>query len=87
MYSVTFKNQAGEETLSRYFETVKAARKWAGWLRDQRFVSAVSLYRGQPGEELLEGRGIPCKGVHDAVSARQAAGEIWSEALVHENID
>jgi hypothetical protein len=53
MYSVTFQNQDGVETLSRYFETVKAARNWVKWLRKQRFVAQVSLYRGLPGEELL----------------------------------
>ncbi len=53
MYSVTFKNTDGQETFSHCFETVKAARNWVKWLAKQRFTTEVSLYRGQPGEELL----------------------------------
>jgi hypothetical protein len=87
MYSVTFRNLEGQETLSRYFTTVKAARTWSCWLRDQRFVSGVCLYRGQPGGELLEGRAVGVKTVHAAVSKREAAGESWPSAMVHENID
>lgn len=54
MYSTTFQNQDVVETLSRYFETKKAASTWFKWLLKQRFVKQVSLYRGQPGEELLK---------------------------------
>jgi len=32
MYSVQFKNESGVWLLSRYFDHVKAARRWARWL-------------------------------------------------------
>lgn len=54
MYTVTFQNLQCNEEVSRYFETVKAARKWAGWLRKQDWTRQVSIYRGQAGEMLLE---------------------------------
>jgi hypothetical protein len=54
MYTVTFKNEAGVEAISRYFETKKAAQKWIKWLSVQSFTTETSLYRGNAGEELLE---------------------------------
>jgi hypothetical protein len=38
-------------TVSRYFSTVRAARKWARFLRSQSYVSEVAIHRGGPGGE------------------------------------
>ena len=38
----------------RIFSTVRAARKWALWLKAQSCTAIVSLYHGEPGGELLE---------------------------------
>lgn len=54
MYTVTFQNLECHEEVSRYFETVKAARKWAAWLRKQTWTRQVAIYRGQAGAMLLE---------------------------------
>jgi hypothetical protein len=54
MYTVTFQDENQTEQVSRFFETVRAARKWARWLGQQSFTRTVSLYRGQAGEELIE---------------------------------
>ena len=51
---VTFKNAQGEHCRSRLFDTLRAARNWMKWLSKQRFVTAVYLYRGGAGGELLE---------------------------------
>lgn len=53
-YTVTFIHTDGSNQVSRYFETVKAARKWIKWMLQQSFVTEVSLYRGNAGEELIE---------------------------------
>lgn len=56
MFTVTFLNaQTGNEEISRFFETLKAARKWASWLRKQRWVSECRVFRGPAGGELLDG--------------------------------
>lgn len=54
MYTVTFQNLQCNVEVSRYFETVKAARKWAKWLQAQTWTRQVAIYRGQAGEMLLE---------------------------------
>jgi hypothetical protein len=51
MLAVTFKAADGNEVVSRYFDTIKAARKWAKWLASQSFASAVRIMRGGPGGE------------------------------------
>ncbi len=56
MYTVTFQDQNQVEQVSRFFETVKAARNWSKWLSSQSFTREVFIYRGQAGEELVEGR-------------------------------
>ena len=52
-YTVGFFNQDNRFEVSRYFETIRAAKKWLKWLETQKFVREVCLYRGQPGEERL----------------------------------
>jgi hypothetical protein len=51
MLAVTFRNTDGQETVSRYFDSIKAARKWAKWLSSQSFAAAVRIMRGGPGGE------------------------------------
>jgi hypothetical protein len=48
-YAVTFQDHAGIETVSRFFDTIKAARKWAKWLGQQRFANAVRIMQGGAG--------------------------------------
>jgi hypothetical protein len=47
--AVTFVNAEGQETLSRFFTTMRAARKWAKWLASQRFAQRVRIMAGGPG--------------------------------------
>ena len=54
MYTVTFTDVNGNEQISRYFETIRAARTWTKWLFSQKWQRQVSIYRGQAGEMLLE---------------------------------
>lgn len=51
IYAVEFLNQQGEREISRYFETLRAARSWIKWLRAQRFVASARIMRGGPGGE------------------------------------
>lgn len=53
-YTVTFQNIDCNEEVSRFFPTLQAARKWAGWLRKQTWTRQVSIYRGQAGSLLIE---------------------------------
>jgi len=46
LFSVTFA-QDGNEILSRYFSTLRAARSWAKWLSGKH--ADVKVYEGQPG--------------------------------------
>lgn len=54
MLAVTFTNTDGQETLSRFFQTIRAARKWAKWLSDQKFATNVRIMRGGPGGEPVQ---------------------------------
>ena len=49
MLAVTFTNTEGHETVSRFFQTIRAARKWAKWLSCQSFAKNVRIMRGGPG--------------------------------------
>ncbi len=51
MLAVTFRNTDGNETVSRFFDTLKAARKWAKWLSAQRHATNVRIMRGGAGGE------------------------------------
>jgi hypothetical protein len=51
MLAVTFTNTEGQATLSRVFDTLRAARKWAKWLAGQRFATNVRIMRGGLGGE------------------------------------
>lgn len=44
----------GTWTVSRYFSTVRAARKWAQFLRSQSYTEAVAIHRGGQGGERVE---------------------------------
>ena len=55
MYTVTFQDaNTQREEISQYFETIRAARKWAKWLRSQNWTCTVAIYRGQAGAMLIE---------------------------------
>lgn len=54
MYTVTFKDMEGQEQVSRFFETLKAARRWSKWLANKQWCKGVKIYRGQAGEQLIE---------------------------------
>jgi len=56
MFTVTFINtNTGHTEVSRYFNTKRAALKWAKWLRTQpKFVAETSVYEGPAGGDLLE---------------------------------
>lgn len=49
--SVSFRNVDGEWSLSRYFQTLRAARSWARWLASQGHVHEVAIHRGGQGGE------------------------------------
>jgi hypothetical protein len=52
--SVSFLNaNSGNWELSRYFQTVRAARRWARWLSTQSHVTEVAVHRGGAGGERL----------------------------------
>ena len=53
-YSVCFYHSTtGEHTLSRSFQTIRAARKWAKWLGQQSYAARTAIYRGGPGGEVV----------------------------------
>lgn len=54
LYTVAHQDAGGLLQGSRFFSTVRAARKWAAWLASTNFASTVSVYRGQMGGELVE---------------------------------
>ncbi len=54
MLAVTFTNTDGQETVSRFFQTLRAARKWAKWLSAQKFAANVRIMRGGPGGEPVQ---------------------------------
>jgi hypothetical protein len=55
MYTVVFVHNATNTTeVSRFFETKRAAIKWAKWLRSTPFCRKTLVYRGNPGELLVE---------------------------------
>lgn len=56
MYTVTFINSnTGSTEVSRYFNTKRAALKWAKWLRTQpKFTAETSVYHGPAGGDLIE---------------------------------
>jgi hypothetical protein len=54
LYTVSFVTLSGEQVVSRNFSTLRAARKWAGWLVKQPYAASTNLYQGREGENLLE---------------------------------
>ncbi len=54
LYTVSFVSLDGQETVSRFFSTLSAARKWAAWLASRSFAAKAKIYRGSAGSELLE---------------------------------
>ena len=57
LYTVSFLHSDGTQHVSRFFQTLAAARKWAKWLRTTRFAVKTFLYEGPAGANLLEERG------------------------------
>jgi hypothetical protein len=49
--AVIFRSTDGQETVSRFFNTLRAARKWVKWLASQKWASNVRIMRGGPGGE------------------------------------
>jgi hypothetical protein len=54
LLAVTFTNTEGQATLSRVFQTISAARKWAKWLSGQKFATDVRIMRGGLGGEQVQ---------------------------------
>jgi hypothetical protein len=54
MLAVTFTNTDGNETVSRFFQTIRAARKWAKWLASQHYAANVRIMRGGSGGEPVQ---------------------------------
>jgi len=54
MLAVTFTNTDGNETVSRFFQTLRAARKWAKWLASQAWAANVRIMRCGPGGEPVQ---------------------------------
>lgn len=54
LYTVSFLHTDGSFQVSRHFQTKRAARAWAKWLRTTRFVTKTFLYEGPAGGDLLE---------------------------------
>lgn len=40
--------------ISRHFSTLRAARRWARWLREQSYAQDVAIHRGGQGGERVE---------------------------------
>ena len=54
-YTVAFTNSnSGLVEISRYFDTKRAAIKWAAWLRTTKFVAETAVFAGPAGGELIE---------------------------------
>jgi len=51
LLSVSFVDAFGEWQLSRYFQTLRAARSWARWLSSQPYAHEVAIHRGGQGGE------------------------------------
>ena len=49
IYTVTFRNEEGNETVSRHFHTLRGARAWVRWLNKTNFGHYVRIMQGGPG--------------------------------------
>jgi hypothetical protein len=58
MYTVTSKTR-GIETISRFFETKRAAQTWVRFIKTLP-VDEVALYHGKPGEDLISREAVDC---------------------------
>lgn len=54
MFTVSFLHSDGSLQLSRYFETKRAALKWAKWIISHAWAVEAHVYRGQAGGKLIE---------------------------------
>lgn len=52
-FTVSFLHTNGAESVSRFFQTLGAARKWAKFLGSQSYVARVTVYRGPAGGEVI----------------------------------
>lgn len=55
-YTVSFIDRSGVAQVSRFFNTLHAARKWSAFILGLGNVTEVSIHRGQAGGELIERR-------------------------------
>jgi len=54
-YTVTFTNaETGEQTVSRIFQTLRAARNWAKWINTTNFATCATIYKGGAGGEIVK---------------------------------
>ena len=54
LYSVSFLSSSSQTwQVSRFFSTVRAARKWSTWLAGQAAVAQTAIHRGGPGGEVV----------------------------------
>jgi hypothetical protein len=51
LLSVSFADANGVWSVSRYFNTIRAARRWAKWLSGHSYVREVAIHRGGQGGE------------------------------------
>ena len=49
IFAVTFINADGQETVSRFFQTKRAARSWVKWLKSTNFGRNARIMQGGPG--------------------------------------
>lgn len=55
LYTVCFYHKTTSTyEVSRFFQTIKAAKKWAKMLKYQNYIGEVQIYRGQAGSELVK---------------------------------
>jgi hypothetical protein len=54
MFTVSFLHSDGSQQVSRYFETRRAALKWAKWIIGHAWAVEAYVYRCPAGGELIE---------------------------------
>jgi hypothetical protein len=53
IYAVEITTNLRGTEISRYFQTIHAARKWAKWLSSQSYCAGVRILRGGMGGEVV----------------------------------
>jgi hypothetical protein len=54
LYTVSFLHRDGTWHVSRFFNTVKAARKWAKLICSAGYAQQVQIHKGPVGSELVD---------------------------------